>query len=176
MGAAATALSLGATALSAAGSYAQGRTAGSNARQQGQDAVISRFYDAAQAKLAAQVGELRATQTGTFMRRQQEGVLANVDAVMALNGAVDRSPTSWAVKNRYEYLSDEARDQAVTNLRMDAAAKRNAAQLYAMSGMRAMQLADQNASALEFNGILGGAGAILKALAGAFAQPDPYRY
>ncbi|MEK4035327.1 hypothetical protein WOA01_21130 [Methylocystis sp. IM2] len=169
----ATALSLGATGLAAFGSYEQRRTAASNMRQQGKDTAISRFYDSQQAALAAQVGELRATQTGLYMRRQQEGVMANIDAVSALSGAADDSPSTWAVRNRYQNLSDEARVNATTNIRLDAQAKRNAAMLYQLSGMRAMSLADQNANNLEMNGLLSAGGGLLKALNGMFAQPDP---
>ncbi|MEK4035826.1 hypothetical protein WOC76_04305 [Methylocystis sp. IM3] len=173
MGAAAPFLSLAATGLGAMGSISAGNTAAANARQAGQDQWMSAFYSSEQAQLASQVGMLRAQQTDAFMRRQQEGVRANLDAVLALNNASDRSPSSWAVRSRYEALSDEARTTAVSNIRMDAAAKRNAAALYAMSGQRAMSLADANANNLQMNGILGAAGGLLKAIA-PNRPGDPY--
>lgn len=166
MGAAAPFLSLAATGLGAMGSISQGQTNAANARQQGQDQWMAAMYNSEQAKLAAQVGELRATQTDTFMRRQMEGVLSNVDAVSALSGATDNSPSTWAVRNRYENLADEARTTATSNIRLQAMADRNAAQMYQMSGMRAMQLADQNASAYETQGYLAAAGGLFKGLAG----------
>ncbi|RTL84715.1 MAG: hypothetical protein EKK29_13795 [Hyphomicrobiales bacterium] len=173
MGAAAPFLSLAATGLGAKGSISAGNTAAANARQAGQDQWMSAFYSSEQAQLASQVGELRASQTDLYMRRQMEGTLANVDAVSALSGATDNSPSTWAVRNRYENLADEARTTATANLRLDAAAKRNAAQLYAMSGMRAMQMADANANNLQMNGILGAAGGLLKAIA-PNRPGDPY--
>ncbi len=163
----ASALSLGATGLSAFGSYSQGQTAASNARAQGQSTGFSRFYDAMQAQVAAQAGELKATETDTFLRRRTEGAMANIDAVLAGTGTVDSSPSSWAVKNRFEYLADEARTTQTSNIRMQAQSDRNAAQLYALSGVNAINAANQNASDLQLNGLLGAGGTIFKRLAGA---------
>ena len=166
MGAAAAPLSIAATGLSVLGSVAQGNTAASNARSQGQSDMLSRFYDAQQMQLAAQVGELRATQTDNAMRENMNNAMANIDAVQALNGATDNSPSNWAVRNRYEYEADRARNQATSNLRMQADAQRNAANLYMLSGVGAMNAANSNASALQTNGLLGGAGALFKGLSG----------
>jgi hypothetical protein len=163
----ASGLSLAATGLSAAGSYSQGRTAASNARAQGQSAGFSRFYDAMQAQLAAQAGELKATETDTFLRRRTEGALANIDAVLAGTGTVDSSPSSWAVKNRFEYLADEARTTQTGNIRRQAMADRNAAQLYALSGMNAINAANRSARQLEANGLMSAGGSLFKRLAGA---------
>lgn len=163
----ASALSLGATGLSAAGSFLQGRAAASNARAQGQSAALSRFYDATQANLAAQAGDLKATETDDFMRRRTQGALENIDAVLAGTGTADYSPSSWAVKNRFENLSDEARTTATNNIRMQAQSDRNSALLYQLSGVNAINAANQNARDLEINGLLSAGGSIFKRLAGA---------
>ena len=96
------------------------------------------------------------------MRRQTQGALQNIDAVLATTGATDGSPSSCAVKNRFSELSDEARTTATSNIRMQAQADKNASALYALSGVNAINAANRNASQLEFNGLLGGVGSILK--------------
>jgi hypothetical protein len=164
----ASGLSLAATGLSAGGSFLQGRTAASNARAQGQSTGFSRFYDAMQAQLAAQAGELKATETDTFLRRRTEGALANIDAVLAGTGTVDSSPSSWAVKNRFEYLADEARTTQTGNIRRQAMADRNAAQLYALSGINAINAANANARQLEANGLLSSGGSLFRRFASAY--------
>lgn len=108
MGAAAAPLSLAATGLSALGSYSSGRTAAGNARQAGQESWLSAFYSAQQAEAAAMAGQIKASETDRFMRDRTQGALGNIDAVLALTGKTDDSPTSWALKNRFEYLSDAA--------------------------------------------------------------------
>ncbi|HEY8215374.1 MAG TPA: hypothetical protein VIG36_14735 [Methylocystis sp.] len=160
----ASGLSLAATGLTGASYFLKGRTAASNARAQGQSAGFSRFYDAMQAQLAAQAGELKATETDTFLRRRTEGALANIDAVLAGTGTVDSSPSSWAVKNRFEYLADEARTTQTGNIRRQAMADRNAAQLYALSGMNAINAANQNARQLDVTGLLFAGGSLFKRL------------
>ncbi|WP_018407668.1 hypothetical protein [Methylocystis rosea] len=160
----ASGISLAATGLQAFGSYSQGRTAASNARAQGQSTGFSRFYDAMQAQVAAQAGELKATETDTYLRRRTEGALANIDAVLAGTGTVDSSPSSWAVKNRFEYLADEARTTQTGNIRRQVTADRNAAQLYALSGVNAINAANDNAGALDVTGLLFAGGSLFKRL------------
>jgi hypothetical protein len=157
-------LSLAATGLSGASYFLQGRTAASNARAQGQSTGFSRFYDAMQAQVAAQAGELKATETDTFLRRRTEGALANIEAVLAGTGTVDSSPSSWAVKNRFEYLADEARTTQTGNIRMQAQADRNQAQLYALSGVNAINSANDNARDLDALGLLSAGGSLFKRL------------
>jgi len=166
MGAAAAPLSIAATGLSAFGSIASGNTAAQNAQANGQSQLFSSFYSAQQAQLAAQVGELRATQTDTYMRENTNNALANIDAVQALGGEADNSPSNWAVRNRYEYEADRSRNQQTANLRLQSQAQQNAAQLYMLSGLNAMNAANSNASNLQTNGLLGGAGALFHGLAG----------
>jgi len=163
---AAAGASMASTGLSAFGSIASGNTAAQNAQANGQSQLFSSFYSAQQAQLAAQVGELRATQTDTYMRENTNNALANIDAVQALGGEADNSPSDWAVRNRYGFEADRARTQATDNLRLQSQAQRNAAQLYMLSGMNAMNAANSNASALRFNGLLGGAGALLHGISG----------
>ncbi|MBG0795899.1 hypothetical protein IYY11_21305 [Methylocystis sp. H62] len=157
-------LSLAATGLQAGGFFLKGQAAASNARAQGQSTGFSRFYDAMQAQIAAQAGELKATETDTFLRRRTEGALANIDAVLAGTGTVDSSPSSWAVKNRFEYLADEARTSQTGNIRRQAQADRNQAQLYALSGVNAINAANDNARDLDTLGLLSSGGSIFKRL------------
>ena len=157
-------LSLAGAGLQAGGFFLKGRTAASNARAQGQSTGFSRFYDAMQAQIAAQAGELKATETDTFLRRRTEGALANIDAVLAGTGTVDSSPSSWAVKNRFEYLADEARTTQTGNIRRQVTADRNAAQLYALSGVNAINAANDNARDLDVLGLLSAGGSIFKSL------------
>lgn len=165
MGAAAP-LSLAATGLSAGGSIMSGITGASNARAQGRSQFLSSLYSATQAELAAEMGELKATQTDTYMRNQMGGALANIDAVLANTNTQDNSPSNWAVRNRAQEQGDEARVQRVSNIQLQAKADRNASILYMMSGMNAMSIANSNANAAMTNGILGAGGKLLSGLSG----------
>lgn len=162
----ASGLSLASTGLSAIGSISQGQTAASNARKQGMSDFMSAIYNSEQAQLAAEVGDLKATQTDTYMRNRMGGAMANIDVVLANTGQQDSSPSAWAVKNKFEADSDYARSMQNWNTRMQSQADRNASMLYMMSGMNAMDAANKNASALETNGFLGAAGGVLKGLSG----------
>lgn len=166
MGAAAAPLSLASTGLSAFGSIMGGNQAAENAKEQGRMELFQSIYTSKQLETAAMLSDLKATETDTYMRRRTEGTLANIDAVLATTGTQDSSPTSWAVKNRFEYLADESRTNATWGLKMDAMSKRHAAQLYLLSGMMAMSRANENASALRMNGIMGGIGGLLKGVSG----------
>ncbi|MFO1101833.1 MAG: hypothetical protein U1E20_02890 [Methylocystis sp.] len=88
------------------------------------------------------------------MRRQTQGALQNIDAVLATTGATDGSPSSCAVKNRFSELSDEARTTATSNIRMQAQADKNAAVLYALRAVNAINAASRNAQQLDVLGLL----------------------
>jgi hypothetical protein len=166
MGMAAGALSLASTGLSAMSSISQGKTNAANARRQGNEKWFEAYYQAGQLEISAQMGELKATQTADFMTRQMNGVEANIDAVSALSGATDNSPSTWAVRNRYQNQAEEARGQMQWNAKMDALSKRNAAALYRMSGEMAVRDAESNARDYETNGMLGAIGGVLKGFSG----------
>ncbi len=157
---------LAATGLSAFGGFGAASTAARNARQQGQSAFLSATMSEEQAQLAAEEGQLKATQTDTAMRDQMGGALSTMHAVLANSGAQDNSPSGWAVANRFEEMSTEARAQSTTNIRMGAQASSNASLLYAMSGMNALNIANGNASADLTNGLLSAGGSLLKGLSG----------
>jgi hypothetical protein len=166
MGQLAAPLSIAATGLSAAGAYSQGMTHAANDRTQGMNSYLASIMSSEQAKLAADTGVLKATQTAGYMAQRTAATLGNIDAVLATTGATDNSPSSWAVKNRFEEQADLAKNQTVSNITMQAQSDKNAAALYQMSALRAMSIANGNASADEWNGILGAGGSILKGLAG----------
>jgi len=159
-------LSAVSTGLSAFGSISEGQTKAANIRQQGEDKFLSSLYSSEQATLAAQVGDLKATQTDNYLRDQTQGQLANNYAELATTNTSDNSPTSWAVKNRFEQQADDTRTTATGNLRFQAQADRNAALLYMFSGYKAKQEAESNAQAAETSGFLGAAGGLLKGLSG----------
>lgn len=158
--------SLAATGLSAFGGLSSGATAANNARQQGKSSFLSAMMSSEQAQLAAEEGQLKATQTDTAMRQQMGGALSTMHAVLANSGAQDNSPSGWAVANRFEQQSTEARVNSTTNIRMQAEASSNASLLYAMSGMNAMNIANGNASADMTNGMLSAGGSLLKGVSG----------
>lgn len=166
MGAAAAPLSLAATGLSAGSSILGGIIGAGNAEAAGQSSMMSALYSAQRAKTAAMMGELKATQTDAYMREQMGGALANIDAVLSGTGTQDNSPTSWAVKNRVEAMGDRARDQRVTNIRMQAQQDANDSLMYAMSGINAMNAAKGAGEASLINGGLGGLGQLFKGLSG----------
>ncbi len=162
----ATGLSMAATGLSAGSSILGGFDKASSIRQQAQQEAVGQMYQAGQLEVAAAIGDLRATQTDTALRQRTTDALGNIDAVLALTGTTDNSPSSWAVKNRFEGQSDMARNQAVWNLHMDAESKRNTAALYMLGAGNAIQSAGVAANDAEINGFLGGAGNLLKGLSG----------
>lgn len=166
MGAAAVPLSLAATGLSAGSSIMSGITGAQNAQAAGQSQFLSAMYAAERAKTASMVGELKATQTDTYMRQKLGDALANIDAVLAGTGAADSSPTSWAVKNRVEQQGTEARVGRVTNIRMQAQQDANDSLLYMMSGINAQNAARGAGDAAMFNGFSGAAGAMMRGLSG----------
>jgi hypothetical protein len=156
--------SLAATGLNAVGSVVGGQDQARKIRQQAQQEAIGRMYQAGQLEIAAAVGDLKATQTDTAMRQKTMDAVAGVDAVLALTGTTDNSPSSWAVKNRFEQVSDDARAQAVWNLKFDAQSKRNAAALYKLGAIQAIDAGNAAAGDAEMNGILGGIGGMLGSL------------
>lgn len=173
-------LSLASTGLSAFGLISQGKTAAANSRAKGESDFLSALYQSQQAlygaeqsELAADIGDLKATQTATFLRQRALGALGNIDAVLANTGTEDSSPSSWAVKNRFQQQSEEVISQTGWNARMQSKAlrqqasyDRNASTLYMLSGMRAKAAAEDNASALETNGWMNAGGGVLKGLSG----------
>jgi hypothetical protein len=166
MGQAAAPLSLASTGLSMAGSITAGNTAAENAHTQGMNNFLSAFLSSKQAELAASIGDLKAVQTNTFLLDRANSQLANIDAVMANTNTADDSPSNWAVRNRAEQLMTENRTTTVGNIQMQADADRNAAQLYMMSGLRAMDVANSNAEADRMNGYLSAAGTLAKGMSG----------
>jgi len=166
MGSAASPLSLAATGLSAVGQISAGNTAANNAKTQGMNGLMSGFLASEDAQLAADVGRLKANQTNTFLLDRLNSQLSTADAIMGGTGATSDSPSNWAVRNRAEKVSNDYRTTQVGDINMQASADQNAAQLYMMSGLRAMDIANGNAAADRTNGLLAAGGTLLKGISG----------
>jgi len=176
---AATGLSGAGTGLSALFPILQGSTAASNEIASGKGSFWSGIMSSEQSQLAADYADLKATQTDTFMRQRTAGALSNINAVLANTGTTDNSPSNWAVRNNFEARSDQARARMDLNYRMQATQDRNASTLYMLSGMNAMNIANQNANRDMLSGLLGGAGSLLKGVSGLFSvdatgKPTPF--
>lgn len=159
-------MGLAASGLTAASWLAKGDQNATNQRQQGQSTFPQSLYSAEQAQLAAQMGELKATQTDTAMRNQMGEALANMEVVSANSGATGNSSSGFAVANRFEQLSTDARVTSTDNIRMQSEASANAAMLYEMSGMNALRIANGNARASSMEGMLLSGGSALEAATG----------
>lgn len=101
-GPAAGALSIASLGLDAYGSVLKG---------QGEKA--SQEFLAARDERQAQLGRLRAAQTGTFLTEQLNTTLANIDSIRAAANIDPTSPTSAAIKTEEKRISDRQREIAV---------------------------------------------------------------
>ena len=173
MGVAAGSLAAISTGLDVAGSISSARTAARNQRQAGRESAISAFLTAAQLERAAAAGEAQAAEVDTYLRRRTENALGNIDAVLALSGRAPASPTAFAVRNRFEFLSDEARDAQRENILADARAKRSQVALYMLNGFNVQKSAEENAKNIELSGFLSGTGTLLKRLSFAIPGSGP---
>ena len=137
--------SLAATGFGVTGKLQQGSAQAAGAKQA-----------AAQAARAAQIGQLKATQTDTFMRDDLTSTLANIDAIHASANSDPGSPTSLALDAHTERVEDQNRVQRVANINSQAASDRSASEFYRRSAGSAL-----------LGGYLGAVGTGLSALAGA---------
>lgn len=166
MAEAAAGLSLAATGLKAFGGLAGGMAGAANAEARGKSAFMSSMLSAEEAEIAAARGELKATQTDSFLRQQTSDTLANVMAVRSAAGTDSSSPTGAAVMNNFHQRADDARVIQTSNIRADAAMQRMNAMMYRMGGMQALSSSQSVADTMGLNGILGAGGSILSGLAG----------
>lgn len=86
--------------------------------------VFGSFQEAkfkqAQAKEAAEVGRINADQIDTAYRDELSSTLNNIRAIRATTGAAADSPTSIAVQDKQEEVSDRNRSRDVANRKMQA--------------------------------------------------------
>jgi hypothetical protein len=73
-------------------------------------------FKAAQQERAATYGRLKAQQTDAQMLEQENTQLGNIDAIRAAAGADPTSPTSYALKDRTQFLGDRNRSTAVDSI------------------------------------------------------------
>jgi len=137
-------LALAATGFSAAGSLFGGAKASQGDLQEAQNAVN-----------ASVMGQTKADQTDTDMRRKLTTQLANISAVRAGAGLNPNSPTGQAINNNVQSLSDTNRGYALDNIHAQVSLDNSAASFYTSS-----------ASSALMGGMFGAAGSIFKGLGG----------
>jgi len=91
-------------------------------------------FKADRAERAAEFGELQATLTDTTMRENLNTTLGNIESIRAAAGADPNSPTSAALLDRSQELSDRQRMAAVGSQRMQAADDRASADYLRKAG------------------------------------------
>lgn len=82
----------------------------------GQGAKSGADFRAAQSERAATYGILKANQTGGQLLEQENTQLGNIDAIRAAAGTDPTSPTSYAIKDRQEFLGDRNRSTTVNSI------------------------------------------------------------
>ena len=156
MAAAAPIIGLAATGISALGSFSGASAASQGYKVQAQNAVD-----------AAQIGQTKAAETDTDMRRHLTVQLANIGAIRAGAGLVPNSPTGAAIENQVQGVSALSRTQAVQNIQNQVALDQRASQFYTSAASSALMGGELGAAGSIFtaagksnlfspNGMLGG--------------------
>jgi hypothetical protein len=145
MAAAAPIVGLAATGFSALGSFEGGSKAAQGDQFEAQNAVN-----------AAQIGQTKAAETDTDMRRRLVSQLANITAIRASAGLDPNSPTGAAINANVQGGGDLSRTQAVENINQQVTSDQQAAAFYTSS-----------ASSALLGGELGAVGSIFGGLGGA---------
>lgn len=153
--------------ISAMGIMQNAQVQAANIRQQGQDQLFQYEYLAGQNKLAAKLADLKASQTDLYMRRKANTDIGNVEAIMAMDGTAEDSPSHAAVVNSLRGQADEAREQELWNLHLDAQSNDYAGTLHMMQGYKAMNVATYNSVATIASGNLSAIGALMSGIASA---------
>jgi len=112
-------------------------------------------YQAQRLEIAAQYGDLKATQTNSQMTRNLTTVLGNIDAVRSAAHADPTSPTGAAYRDNQEDIGETNRGIAVGGLRAQAAQDRSDAAFYRTASKNALTLGYVNAAAGVAKGISG---------------------
>ncbi|MEJ0095767.1 MAG: hypothetical protein WDN46_20875 [Methylocella sp.] len=141
----ASALSLLSTGLGVFGAIQQG-----NANAQGAE------FQAQQAERASQFGQIKALQTSTFMSRNLQTSIDNIQAVRASANVEGNSPTGEAIENNVRTTGQQQISQKVQNIDAQSQQDQDAAAFYTQSANNAL-----------LGGFLGGAGKALGGLASA---------
>ncbi len=153
--------------ISAMGIMQNAEVQAQNIRQQGQDSLFQYEYMAGQNKLAEKLANIRASETDLYMRRRANNDIGNVEAVMAMDGTAQDSPSSMAVVNALHGRADESREHAMWNQHMEAQGEGFASNLHMMQGYKAMSVANYNSIATIASGNMSAMGAMMSGIASA---------
>ncbi len=162
----ASALSFGAQGASALGALMVGQNNAATAIRQGQTAYLGAEANALNLQEAAEITDLKATETDTIMRQRLQGVLANIQAVSASANVDMRSPSVEAVYSRTEKVAQDQDYAQIFNAHLQSAEDRSSALLQLWGGQNALQAGYSNASSYQTSGLLTAAGGLMKGLSG----------
>lgn len=126
-------------------------------------------YQAERLDVAAQYGDLKATQTSAQMTRNLNTTLGNIDAVRAAAGTDPTSPTGAAVRDNQEMIGTEAKTIAVGNINAQTDQERSDAAYFRTASANALisgQMASSADMTSAYTQMLGSLGTGLKALGG----------
>lgn len=87
-----------------------------SAFEKGQGDEAAADYKAARLEQAARFGKVQAAQTDAQLSEQLNTTLGNIDAVRAAANIDPTSPTSAAIRDKQEFVSDRARTTSVNNI------------------------------------------------------------
>lgn len=149
----AAATSMASLALTAAGTISKG---------QGEQAADE--MQAARADKAAEFGKLNAGLTDTVMRENLNTTLGNIEAIRAAGHVDPTSPTTAAIMDRQEKISDRQRTSALVSINAQVADDQASAVYLRKAGAYAVTQSKTAALA----GVLGGIGKGLTAGSGGF--------
>lgn len=109
--------SVASLALTAGGDITKGNSAAAADIAKGQGTQAANNFQAARAERAAQFGEVQANLTDATMRENLNTTLGNIEAVRTAAGIDPTSPTTAALMDRSESLSDRQRMAAVGSIK-----------------------------------------------------------
>lgn len=163
----------GLVGLAGSGVSAMGQMRKANIEAQNQENMgimqgMQAMWQAGQYNIDAHLQDLHATQTDLYLRQKTYEQMGQINAVLAITGSDYDSPSNNAVKNRFQGLNDQQRENADWNYHMQAEQDRNMAQIALLSGMINMQLAHQNAGEMRAGGRMAAIGSMLGGLGGLF--------
>jgi len=161
-------IGLAGSGVSAMGQMQKANIEAKNAENQGVMQGMQAMWQAGQLNIDAAMQDLNATQTDLYLRQKNYEQMGQINAVVAMTGSDYDSPSNNAVKNRFETLNDNQRENADWNYHMQAEQDRNMAQIALLSGMINMSLAQENAGAIRSGGRMSAIGGMLGGLGGLF--------
>lgn len=148
---------LGSVGGAGSGSLASAGLGAVATMMQAQGTADADNYQAGRLDVAAQYGDLKATQTSAQMTRSLNTTLGNIDAVRAAARADPNSPTGAAFRDTQETLGNDQKSIAVGNITAQSWQQRQDAAYYRAAASNAMTA-----------GALGAGAGLLKAIAPVF--------